>query len=321
MTEDRHDPEEGHAHPRVLRDETPPYFTVPHRLLDEWSAGLDVYAIAVYVGLRSYAWKGDSVYPSQSTLARQLGMGRSSVARAYARLQEAGLIRVDRRFDPENGRELSAMVTLLWPPSQGGTPYSHRHTPLFPQTYPPIPTDTQRKPREENQGKKTPPTPSEGDRRAATKKDQRDPGNPSVVWWSDRFDAFWAAYPRKEKKPLARTAWMKVPPADRDFDAIMAGLTRWKASDQWARDVIQHPTTWLNQRQWEDEPRPAAQVRRANGRPEEAPVPERPPDTAPAAVILAWLTDPASARHPEFRGADGQRRRREEIERYQGGAS
>lgn len=140
---------------------------------------------------------------------------------------------------------------------------------------------------------------------------QLTPGNVAAVWWSQRFAEFWTAYPRKEKKPKARESWMKVPPADRDFDAIMAGLARWKASDQWARDIVQHPTTWINQRQWEDEPRPASDVRPRgmNGRPGEEPVLE-PPDPRDQDAYLAWLKDPRSARHPMFRGADGQRARR-----------
>lgn len=77
---------------------------------------------------------------------------------------------------------------------------------------------------------------------------------------SAAFQAFYLAYPRKEKRPAARRAWEK---ADCDLiaDRIMAGLARWQpeyASRE--PDKIPHPSTWLNNEQWNDEPprRPAA---------------------------------------------------------------
>lgn len=36
---------------------------------------------------------------------------------------------------------------------------------------------------------------------------------------------------------------------------VMAGLRRWKASEQWTKDkgkFIPHPTTWLNGERWND---------------------------------------------------------------------
>lgn len=81
-------------------------------------------------------------------------------------------------------------------------------------------------------------------------------GKPAPVC-PDAFDAFWRGYPRKERKPAAIAAWNKLRPPPDECDAIMAGLTRWQASAQWARGIYPHPATWLNGRQWEDEPEPA----------------------------------------------------------------
>ncbi|MGG7581725.1 hypothetical protein [Rhizobium sp. Nf11,1] len=66
------------------------------------------------------------------------------------------------------------------------------------------------------------------------------------------FDEFWAAYPNKVGKPKALAVWNRLKP---DFDAVMAGLKCWKASDQWTKDsgrFIPHPTTWLNREGWND---------------------------------------------------------------------
>lgn len=71
------------------------------------------------------------------------------------------------------------------------------------------------------------------------------------------FDVFWQAYPRKERRPDAIRAWNKLRPPPDECDAIMAGLMRWQLSEQWARGIRPHAATWLNGRQWEDEPEPA----------------------------------------------------------------
>ncbi|MDC9835546.1 hypothetical protein [Rhizobium binxianense] len=47
------------------------------------------------------------------------------------------------------------------------------------------------------------------------------------------FDEFWSAYPNKVGKPKALALWNRLKP---DLPAVMAGLKRWKASDQWTKD-------------------------------------------------------------------------------------
>ena len=77
----------------------------------------------------------------------------------------------------------------------------------------------------------------------------------------DRFAEFWTAYPRKVAKPEALKAWIKIKPDDETFAAIMAGLAAAKTSRDWTKDdgqFIPHPTTWLNQRRWEDQLEAAA---------------------------------------------------------------
>ena len=69
------------------------------------------------------------------------------------------------------------------------------------------------------------------------------------------FDEFYAAYPRKVAKIVARRAWVKAkdkPP----LDAILKALEAQKASEAWTKDggqYIPHPATWLNQGRWDDE--------------------------------------------------------------------
>lgn len=65
------------------------------------------------------------------------------------------------------------------------------------------------------------------------------------------FAAFWECWPRKQDRQDAIRAWMKIPLAE--YPPIMAGLEKWKKSDQWTRGVIPHASTWLNQKRWQDE--------------------------------------------------------------------
>ncbi len=65
------------------------------------------------------------------------------------------------------------------------------------------------------------------------------------------FDAFWEQWPKKQAKSEAWRAWAKIPIAE--YLPIMAGLDKWRTSDQWTRGVLPHPATWLNQKRWQDE--------------------------------------------------------------------
>lgn len=74
----------------------------------------------------------------------------------------------------------------------------------------------------------------------------------------ERFNRFWKVYPRKEGKGKAEESFAKYHPNDELTDAMIRAVEKYKRTDQWKRDggqFIPHPTTWLNQRRWEDEPK------------------------------------------------------------------
>lgn len=71
----------------------------------------------------------------------------------------------------------------------------------------------------------------------------------------DYFADFWEAYPRKEKKALAKKIFERIKMTDELMEKIMDSLYQFRISDEWKREggrFIPHPTTWLNQRRWED---------------------------------------------------------------------
>lgn len=70
---------------------------------------------------------------------------------------------------------------------------------------------------------------------------------------SNRFDEFWAAYPKKVAKKKAAGIW-KRRKLDKVADRIIADVKRRTTSDgEWVRGFVPHPTTYLNGDRWEDE--------------------------------------------------------------------
>lgn len=72
----------------------------------------------------------------------------------------------------------------------------------------------------------------------------------------EQFEQFWKIYPRRIGKGAARKSFEKALKLE-SFDGIMAGLHRqlpYYASKE--QQFIPHPTTWLNQERWADEPQP-----------------------------------------------------------------
>ena len=71
---------------------------------------------------------------------------------------------------------------------------------------------------------------------------------------TNRFNEFWAAYPHKTGKPLAQRSYAKVAS---EHDAIIAGLRAYCQDKPPDRPWL-NPSTFLNQRRWEDQIAPVS---------------------------------------------------------------
>lgn len=69
-------------------------------------------ARAVYMYLKDRADKEGQCWPGIKTIARELSLSRSTVKRALADLEQAGLLRRELRYR-ENGSKSSNLYTLL----------------------------------------------------------------------------------------------------------------------------------------------------------------------------------------------------------------
>jgi hypothetical protein len=89
-----------------------------------------------------------------------------------------------------------------------------------------------------------------------TRPDPSRPGYAVSNGVTDSFDDFWSAYPRKQGKGAARTAWVKAI-AKADADAIIAAAAAYRDDPNREDGFTAHAATWLNQERWDDEPMPA----------------------------------------------------------------
>lgn len=72
----------------------------------------------------------------------------------------------------------------------------------------------------------------------------------------ETFDEFWAAYPRKDGKKVARQKWNRLKPDEEMRKKILADIERRKRSPEWLKEngqFIPMPSTYLNQQRWDDE--------------------------------------------------------------------
>lgn len=73
----------------------------------------------------------------------------------------------------------------------------------------------------------------------------------------DRFERFWAAYPRKVGKGAAWRAWQKIAPSETLTAVMVVAVGEQALTPQWRKDggqFVPHPATWLHQGRWDDEP-------------------------------------------------------------------
>lgn len=72
--------------------------------------------------------------------------------------------------------------------------------------------------------------------------------------YAQKFEKFYEAYPKKVSKENTKKWFLKNKPNDELFNKIMEALENYKKSKQWKdKQYIPYPSTWLNQKRWEDD--------------------------------------------------------------------
>lgn len=83
---------------------------------------------------------------------------------------------------------------------------------------------------------------------------QKNNNKTNIKQYIDHFDTFWSLYPKKVAKSTAEKSFKKLKVNDELIIKILNSLEIQKQSKQWQdRQYIPNPSTWLNQKRWEDE--------------------------------------------------------------------
>ena len=74
--------------------------------------------------------------------------------------------------------------------------------------------------------------------------------------WEEQFEKFYKMYPKKVKKQNVKKWFEKNKPSNELFSSMLSSLEQFRASAEWQKDggqYIPYPSSWLNQKRWEDE--------------------------------------------------------------------
>lgn len=86
--------------------------------------------------------------------------------------------------------------------------------------------------------------------------DQQEIKKDEKALWEQQFEQFYKAYPKKVKKQNVEKWFKKNKPSNELFSSMMNSLEQFKGSKDWLKEkgqYIPYPSTWLNQKRWEDE--------------------------------------------------------------------
>lgn len=198
---------------------------------------IDEVGLPAAVVFQRIAWRCD-IRPegwtaSLDELATECHLGKDQVKRATKILRDRGWVTADRldRWDP------TLSWRVVWDPASreaGNPPHEQQGT-----------TPTQERE-----------TTSTSTEDVETSEDQS-LLNPDPV--EAEFEGFWRTYPRRVGRARALASYRKARKTATELE--IAGGLHAQLPDLTARDLdkVPHPTTWLNQRRWEDDPAHAAQ--------------------------------------------------------------
>lgn len=209
---------------------------------------------------------GGSCWPSTETLARESGLHRATVIRHLATAEDGGwFTRVASRGRTSNAYQATqpSPCTTVQPSQKTTVAENDRRREL---------TQPSQKTTQPSFSARQPSHKATQGRQEGVQEDVIESVAAALVLVDvaadDVFATFYAAYPRKTKRPHAESAWKtRVTKAKVDPQAVLDGLRRWIT--YWEHEgteqkFIPHPATFLNGCQWDD---PTPTLRRsANGR-------------------------------------------------------
>jgi hypothetical protein len=205
-------------------------------VMPEWVIELAIShtAFRLYAVLARYA---DNVthqaFPSLETLAGRLGCGEKTVRRAIEDLVEHGAIKKHTR-----GRYQSSLYTVMTTPPKGskmsgeGSNMSQEGSKMSTRSVKNV---------------------------QVTRTTELEP--PELELLNKGFAKFWAVYPKKDDKPLAKRSFEKALKRA-TLEQIVDGAERYRDDPNREDLFTKNPSTWLNADAWENGPLPSRVVRK-----------------------------------------------------------
>lgn len=198
---------------------------------------------------------------SVAGLATVAGCGRDAIRSALAEMEKGGYLSRSRSHG-DGGKFTGIVYTIrdqAEPLSENPTMAEEAPLSGFPILAEPILAEpssenpTQLNKDIQNKELINPHSPPEGDKPQRKKRQRRPKSEPA--WKPERFEAFWAYYPRGEDRMGAVAEWDKLRPDDALIDRMARALARQMASEEWQRGIgIPYACRWLRKRRWEDGP-------------------------------------------------------------------
>ena len=179
------------------------------------------------------------------------GLGEKSVSRLIAILAKGGYLRVEVIRNEKNEVVERRTVPIY---GEDGV----RHPPLKNEDTPPPTSEGTPPPKNEEENntsiEQIPPIVPQGGQPAkpeGPKEPKRKRAPKSVpVWKPERFEAFWAYYPRHEDRVSAVREWDRLKPEDGLIDTIARALKRQVQNKDWA---VPYACRYLRNQRWLDE--------------------------------------------------------------------
>jgi hypothetical protein len=98
-------------------------------------------------------------------------------------------------------------------------------------------------------------TDTDKDKEKKTYKEKKERVKKKIAY-SDEFESFWYAYPRKEGKGYAFKQWKKIASPKPTLEQLRKSIENYNKTEQWGEHrYIPQPSKFIYQRMWEDEPK------------------------------------------------------------------
>lgn len=219
--------------------------------------GIDSSECLVLMALADHADDRGRCYPSIARLAKRTKLSDRGVQKVIARLIEKGFVTVT----PSAGQGGANLYTVTATPDVPAIVVAdpvgardvdaQRVNDVHPERGSPRTTGTT----PPNDVRKTP------ERRSPKPSGTSIEPSKGVVARAPSFDEFWAEWPlAKNGKDAAQRAWAKLPADRRKLATERAAewCASWRAANPRLNDI--HPSTYLNNKRWEDEAQPTLTV-------------------------------------------------------------